>query len=108
MVEGSRADPPRRNAATVARVPTIPQRELRNNISDVLRRAERGQRFTITVGGRPVAELRPLGRRPVAAAPARFREIIAETPTDPEWARDLSRMRSEDQAAADEPWAGSA
>ncbi|MBA3407377.1 MAG: type II toxin-antitoxin system prevent-host-death family antitoxin [Solirubrobacterales bacterium] len=30
---------------------------MRNNVSDVLRRAERGERFTITVGGRPVAEL---------------------------------------------------
>jgi prevent-host-death family protein len=28
---------------------TIPQRELRNNVSDVLRRAEQGERFTITI-----------------------------------------------------------
>ena len=38
---------------------TIPQRELRNNVSEILRRAEEGERFTITVAGRPVAELGP-------------------------------------------------
>ena len=37
---------------------TIPQRELRNHVGDVLRRAEAGERLTITVDGRPVAELR--------------------------------------------------
>lgn len=36
---------------------TIPQRELRNNVSDVLRRAEAGEEFEITVDGRPVARL---------------------------------------------------
>jgi prevent-host-death family protein len=38
---------------------TIAQRELRNRVSDVLRRAERGEQFLITVDGRPVAELGP-------------------------------------------------
>lgn len=37
----------------------IPQKELRNNVSEVLRRAEAGEEFTITVSGRPVAELGP-------------------------------------------------
>lgn len=36
---------------------TIPQRELRNDISSVLRRAEAGEEFEITVDGRPVARL---------------------------------------------------
>jgi len=38
---------------------TIPYEELRNNVADVLRRAEAGEQFTITVAGRPVAELGP-------------------------------------------------
>jgi prevent-host-death family protein len=38
---------------------TIAQRELRNRVSDVLRRAEQGEQFLITVDGRPVAELGP-------------------------------------------------
>ena len=40
---------------------TIPQRELRNRISRVLRDVEAGERMRITVGGRPVAELVPVG-----------------------------------------------
>ncbi len=40
---------------------TIPQRELRNDVSGVLRRVEAGEEFVVTVRGRPVAELRPLG-----------------------------------------------
>ena len=43
---------------------TIPQRELRNHISQVLRSVENGERLQITVDGRPVAELAPVsGRR---------------------------------------------
>ena len=41
-------------------MPTIPQKDLRNKIGEILRRAEAGEEFTITVSGRPVAELRPL------------------------------------------------
>lgn len=42
---------------------TIPQRELRNHISQVLRSVESGERMQITVDGRPVAELAPVGGR---------------------------------------------
>ena len=41
---------------------TIPQKELRNNVGDVLRRAEAGEEFTVTVAGRPVARLGPARR----------------------------------------------
>jgi prevent-host-death family protein len=44
-------------------VTTIPQKELRNNIGEVLRRAEAGEEMTITVAGREVARLGPTGRR---------------------------------------------
>ena len=40
---------------------TIPQRELRNNISAVLHAAEAGQTFTVTIRGRPVARVVPPG-----------------------------------------------
>ncbi len=49
---------------------TIPQKELRNNIADVLRRAEAGEEFTITVAGRPVAQLGPGAKRRWVSAPA--------------------------------------
>ena len=38
---------------------TISQRELRNRSGEILRQAEAGQEFTITVEGRPVALLAP-------------------------------------------------
>ena len=57
-------------SATVCFVTTIPQKELRNSVGDVLRRAEAGERFTITVAGRPVAELGPAARRSWVGGPA--------------------------------------
>jgi prevent-host-death family protein len=36
---------------------------LRNNVAEVLRRAESGEQFTITVAGRPVAQLGPAAKR---------------------------------------------
>jgi len=42
---------------------TIPQKELRNNVGEVLRRAEAGEEITITVAGRPVAQLGPTTQR---------------------------------------------
>lgn len=42
---------------------TIPQKELRNQVGDVLRRVEAGEHMIVTVAGRPVAELTPIYRR---------------------------------------------
>jgi prevent-host-death family protein len=44
-------------------VDAIPQKQLRNEVGDVLRRVEAGETFTVTVAGRPVAELGPAHRR---------------------------------------------
>lgn len=41
----------------------IPQRDLRNNPGAVLARIERGEELTITVRGRPVADLIPTRER---------------------------------------------
>ncbi len=40
-------------------------RDLRNHGGDVVDRAAKGELLTITRSGKPVAELRPLGREPV-------------------------------------------
>lgn len=40
-------------------------RELRNHGGDVVDRAAKGERVTITRAGKPVAELRPLVRDPI-------------------------------------------
>jgi prevent-host-death family protein len=82
----------------------IPQRELRNHVGTVLRRAEQGERFTITVNGRPVAELGPIPGARNPAPPERLAAILAETPVDDAWADELRAMREEDRAAATEPW----
>jgi prevent-host-death family protein len=42
-------------------------RDLRNHGGDVIDRVLAGERITITRDGRPVAELRPLGRTPLTA-----------------------------------------
>lgn len=44
---------------TLRNMATIPQKELRNNVAAVLRRAEAGEELTVTVSGRPVARLGP-------------------------------------------------
>lgn len=59
---------------------TIPQRELRNDSARVLREAEAGEVFTVTVDGRPVATLGPYRRR--QWVPAAAIEEILTTPTD--------------------------
>ncbi|NHN57176.1 type II toxin-antitoxin system prevent-host-death family antitoxin [Calidifontibacter sp. DB0510] len=47
-------------------MPTIASRDLRNHTASVLERVSRGETFTVTVHGRPVAELRRVAsqRRP--------------------------------------------
>jgi prevent-host-death family protein len=79
-------------------MPVIPQKELRNQVGDVLRRAEAGERFTITVAGRPVAELGPL-RRDAWVPASRLADLWA-LPLDPALARELARFG----AALRDPW----
>jgi prevent-host-death family protein len=80
---------------------TIPQRELRNNIAGVLRAAEAGETFTVTVRGRPVARVVPLG----VGAPrtdvdrATLRRILA-MPLDEGLAAELEAA----EAPVDDPW----
>lgn len=42
----------------------VPSRELRNNTRALLDRVDAGESVTITVGGRAVAVLQPIGLRP--------------------------------------------
>jgi prevent-host-death family protein len=69
---------------------TIPQKELRNNVGDVLRRAEAGEQFTITVSGRPVAELGPTLRRTWISGSAL--DAVFRTPAPRSVAGDLERF----------------
>jgi prevent-host-death family protein len=85
---------------------TIPQRELRNNIGEILREAEAGTQFTITVRGRPVAKLGPPhddNHRRVNVSAEALRTVLVETPVDKDFALDIARLR-ELEAPAGEPW----
>jgi prevent-host-death family protein len=63
---------------------TIPQRELRNNCSNVLRRAQAGEEFEITVDGRPVARLTGISG-PRRWVPASEFLRVFDTPLHPDW-----------------------
>jgi prevent-host-death family protein len=69
---------------------TIPQKELRNNIGEVLRRAEAGEEITITVAGREVARLGPTGRRQWVGGS--LLQAIWHTPTPRTLSADLERF----------------
>lgn len=69
---------------------TIPQKELRNNVADVLRRAEAGEEFTITVAGRPVAQLGPAQRRRWVSGADLAR--VWQTPVPATLSEDLERF----------------
>lgn len=88
---------------------TIPQRELRNNIAEVLRSAEAGTEFTITVRGRPVARLVPAElphKRRLDVNINTFKTILAATPVDGAFAADVAAARSREEPV-DDPWARS-
>lgn len=71
-------------------VTTIPQKMLRNNVGDVLRRAEAGEEFTITVSGRVVAQLGPAAKRRWISGPNLRR--VFQTPTPQTLTADLERF----------------
>lgn len=71
---------------------TIPQRELRNRISRVLRQVEAGEPMRITVDGRPVADLVPVGGgRRTFVARDQVLAILGRAPLDRTFKRDLDR-----------------
>ncbi len=78
---------------------TVGLRELRQNASDLVRRAEEGAEITITVAGRPGARLVPAAARTWRRW-ADLADLFAG-PADPAWAADR------DEIAHDlrDPWA---
>ena len=74
---------------------TVSVRELRNHGGDVLARVEAGETLTVTSHGRPVAELRPLSRRPLTTA--EFLERVRDRPP-----MDPRRLREEIDAIIDQ------
>lgn len=72
---------------------TIPRTELRNNVGEVLRRAEAGEEITVTVSGRPVAQLDPVRTR--HWVPAAALADLWQTPTDLTLDADLEALGGE-------------
>jgi prevent-host-death family protein len=72
----------------------IPHRELRNRSGEVLRRAEAGEELTITVGGRPVAQLGPVPRRQWLKK-AEYLPILLAAVRDPTFFDDLAELARE-------------
>lgn len=60
----------------------IPQRELRNDVSGVLRRVMRGERLRVTVAGRDAADLVPVEERSSWTSGERALELIADAQAD--------------------------
>ncbi len=81
-------------------VTEIPLRELRNETSAVLRRVEEGERLTVTVSGRPVAQLVPLPRR------RRYLtwEELVTTRADRGLLDDLRELLPETTGDSEDPW----
>lgn len=74
-------------------------REMRQNASDLVRRAQAGERVTITVSGRPAAVLGPVSPR----AWRQWEDLadVFDRATDPEWAGERNLL---DDSITD-PWA---
>jgi prevent-host-death family protein len=76
-------------------VADIPARELRNNVSSVLRRVEAGERIRVTVSGRPVVEVSPLPGRPQTISWEAFLTEADDWRADPGLAKDLAELLPE-------------
>lgn len=70
----------------------IPQRELRNDVARILREVEEGARITVTVRGKPVAELVPVGSSRQFLPRREVVKILREAPLDREFAADVGAV----------------
>ncbi len=85
----------------------VPSRELRNNTAAVLRRVQAGEEITITVRGKPVAEVVPLGaRQKKGLSGAELVRRLQSLPGDPDptFAEDIRRLTGEYWDEDPLPW----
>jgi prevent-host-death family protein len=73
----------------------VASRELRNDTRGVLRRVEAGEDVVITVDGRPVAVLRPIGSRPRWISRRDFVHRFSGRQADPAMAEDLRELTAD-------------
>jgi len=80
-------------------------RELRNDVSEVLRRVEAGDEFVVTVHGRPVARVTPLDSRPRTMPTEAFFAALAKVGADSDLIGDLEEALPDTTDDID-PWSG--
>ena len=73
----------------------IPQRDLRNNVSAVLREVEAGSSLRVTVRGRPVADLVPIRAKKLSLSPDEVRRLVADAPLDVAFLADVDAVAGE-------------
>jgi len=73
----------------------IPQRDLRNNVSAVLREVEEGHSLRITVRGRPVADLVPIQAKKRGLSAEEVGRLVADAPLDPGFIGDVAAVVGE-------------
>jgi prevent-host-death family protein len=72
---------------------TVASRDLRNHTAEVLRQVSAGTRVTITVNGKPVAEIGPVrATRPQFFAKADLIELLSHYQSDSGLATDLEML----------------
>lgn len=82
-------------SATVVHMPReVSVRELRNNTPGVVAAVGAGEELTLTVNGRPVADIVPhVERRSPWIPAAELRRILTDAPADPALLTDLADVR---------------
>ena len=73
----------------------VASRELRNQTRALLDRVQAGETITITVEGRPVALLSPVGRRPRWLSRQEFADTVLAHQADPALAAELRQLFDE-------------
>ncbi len=73
---------------------TIAQRDLRNGSGEILRRVEAGERFVVTMAGRPVAELSPVSRPARTLTGEQVNHLLARNVPDDGLLDDLRSLPS--------------
>lgn len=72
---------------------SVASRDLRNHTAEVLRQVSDGTRITITVNGKPVAEISPIrALRPQFFTKADLLTLIIDHQSDPGLSRDLDEL----------------
>lgn len=77
------------------RMTEVASRELRNSTRSLLDRVESGETITITVDGRPVGILAPVGRRPRWVPRAEFASAVLAAQADADLTGDLAELAGE-------------